>query len=215
MHCRVRFHDKLHAPKQPSVQLRDRVRFLMCQQPLPRRPSWEPIEIIWLGFLAGAVPDWDKFLGPSPSRETPQFGFWCVGNRCHAKTPPQSGTGSQLGRRFLPYKLSRFLLRAPQPGTFLAGVPSWGQVLAGTCSWLGAQHIRPETIVVFRSDGSSIGAPFQMGFENFRPAVTETHISLEIRIGRKTCIDILPDKGSICRRCTGCNTTSTVLGFAS
>jgi hypothetical protein len=76
-------------------------------------------------------------------------------------------------------------------------------------------NIQPETIVVFRNDGSSIGAPFQMGFENFRPAVTETHISLEIRIGRKTCINILPDKGSICRRCTECNTTSTVLGFAS
>jgi hypothetical protein len=90
-------------------------------------------------------------------------------------------------------------LRAPQPGMFLAG----------------AQHIRPETIVVFRNDGSSIGAPLQMGFENFRPTLTETHISLEIRIGRKTCIDIIPDKGSICRRCAECNTTSTVLGFAS
>ena len=44
-----------------------------------------------------------------------------------------------------PHKFSRFMLRAPQPGTFLAGVPKWGRFLAGTCSWLGRNTYRPRT----------------------------------------------------------------------
>jgi len=39
------------------------------------------------------------------------------------------------------------------------------------------KNIRPESVMVFRNDGFGVGAPFLMGFENFRPTDAKTYLT--------------------------------------
>ena len=82
-------------------------------------------------FLTG-VPSFLNFRLGCESNFVIALDFWSVDNRCHAKNAAPVGN---------PYEISRFLLRAPQPGTFLAGVPGWGRSWLGHVPGWGATHI--------------------------------------------------------------------------
>ena len=81
-----------------------------------------------MGFLVGAVRDWDMFLVGVPARNhTAQI------LACRQPLPRKNATPIRnrfLTRvAFLPVQLSRILLLAPQIGTFLTRVPGSGRFL--------------------------------------------------------------------------------------
>jgi hypothetical protein len=94
------------------------------------------------------VPGWGRFLDGSHEgiRQPPGVAHGWVEPPHVTQFLPSPGprsllttlmqkTSPQLGKRFLPIQI----IICRQPGTFLAGAPSWGRFLLGVAGW-GATH---------------------------------------------------------------------------